>query len=117
MTLLLAQMGHVEKIAHTEMAHPEAQQASAKQQAAEALKHAQESVEKIEDPEESQLLLDKDGRSGGQGGGRNRKKRRQKRAQNQSDQSELADEDGSSAPEEARRANSPWQGNILNIKV
>ncbi len=102
--VLLAQMGHVQEIAHKESAHPEAQQAAAKQTIAETLKHEQDAVEKPDKAEHSKLLLDKDGKGGTGGHGKGRRRRRPPPGE----------------PEEedtAQAAKSPWQGNILNVKV
>ncbi|GFM35260.1 hypothetical protein LN040_09220 [Desulfovibrio subterraneus] len=102
--VLLAQMAHVEKIAHDEMVHPVAQQAAAKQNAAEELKREQQSVEKTPQSKDAQAVVDKDGRQGSGG------KPRKRRAKPPPD---IDEED--EQPE--RSAKSPWQGNILNVKV
>jgi hypothetical protein len=102
--VLLAQMAHVEKIAHDEMVHPVAQQAAAKQNAADELKREQSAVEKTPQSEDAQAVVDKDGRKGA--GGHARKRRAKPPPQNDEEEEQ---------PE--RAAKSPWQGNILNVKV
>lgn len=100
--IVLAQMGHVEKIAHNETTTPEAQREAAKHSAAEALKHEQSAVERPQEAEGSTVLLDKDG---GGGGGKRRQKKHPKKEQDAGEQ------------EAEARNTSPWQGNILNLKV
>ncbi|UZP66854.1 hypothetical protein N1030_14745 [Desulfovibrio mangrovi] len=103
--VLLAQMGHVEKLAHNETVHPEAQQAAAKQNAAETLKREQSAVEKTQQSKDSQAIVDQDGR--GAGGRRYARKRKAKPKPDTGGEDEQA----------TQEARSPWQGNILNVKV
>ena len=78
------------------------QRESAKHMAAESLKHDQKTIERTQNSGASQLLLDKDG---GRGGAQGRKKPRNKAPR--------ADE----AEDQEEASGSPWQGNILNMKV
>lgn len=102
--VLLAQMAHVEKIAHNETVHPEAQQAAAKQNAAEELKREQSAVEKTPQSKDAQAVVDKDGRQGAGGNARKRRAKPPPKPDGEEEQPE-------------HTAKSPWQGNILNVKV
>lgn len=96
-------MGHVQEIAHKEMAHPEAQQASARLTTPEELKRAQEQIDSADPSEAAELKADKD-REGGQSMPDKQNKRRE-------EQTDVAED---SMP---RDDSGPWQGNIVNLKV
>lgn len=100
--IVLAQMGLVEKIAHQETVTPEAQQATSKTIVAEAVKREQNSVERTQESESSQILLDHDGSNKGKHAPRKRRAKPKPHVE-----------------DEAKEANSNtlWQGNILDMKV
>jgi len=101
--IVLVQMAHVEKIAHNETVTPEAQQSTAKLIAAEAVKHDQSSVERAQEGEKAQILLDHDGHGGGKQHTAKRRARAKKHTEEKKD--------------EGASDNTLWQGNILDMKV
>lgn len=98
----LAQLGFADRIAQEAQGNAEAARQAAQQAAPEALKKRKDSIEKTEDAESSRAIkAEKDGK-GGQGGA-TRKQRRK----------------GTPPPGEdaCSAADSPWSGNIVNLKV
>lgn len=98
----LAQIGHAEKIAQELQSHPEIQGQTTELLAKEALKQQSESVEKPEDSEKSRSIS-------------SREKKRRERRQHHADAQKKAAE--AEQEEEPGTADSPWSGNILNLKV
>ncbi|CAK7063978.1 MAG: hypothetical protein DELT_01556 [Desulfovibrio sp.] len=97
----LAQLGLAERIAQEMQGHPEVVREAARQAAPEALKQQRESIEKTEDTSKSRnIKADKDGGNRGRSGNDAKEKKK----------APFAD-DTESAPE------TPWAGNILNVKV
>lgn len=96
----LAQLGLAERIAQEMQGHPEVVREAARQATPDALKQQRASVEKTEDTARSRnVKAEKDGGNKGQGGGERKKKK-----------APFAD-DTESTPD------TPWAGNLLNIKV
>ena len=98
----LAQLGFADRIAHEAQGHPEVARQAAQQAAPEVLKQQKDTVVETQSSEAARKLkAEKDGKGGGQGD-TGAKERRQ----------------GEPPPEEAESApNTPWAGNILNLKV
>uniref|UniRef100_B8DQ87 Uncharacterized protein n=1 Tax=Nitratidesulfovibrio vulgaris (strain DSM 19637 / Miyazaki F) TaxID=883 RepID=B8DQ87_NITV9 len=101
--VVIAQMGHAERVVHEAQAHPEMAQAAAQQAAAQALQHDRSQVQKTDESGKSEVVDERE---------RNRQRRqalllarRKARAAREEDD-EPADTD-----------DDPWSGNILNIKV
>ena len=97
----LAQVGLAERIAQENQGHPEVSRQAAQQTAPQELKNQKDTVAQSEHSEETRgVKAEKDGRKGG---GRREDKKRDTR---------------SASPEEPQSvANTPWAGNILNLKV
>ena len=97
----LAQLGFADRLA-LEAQHPELARQAAQQAAPEALKQQKDTIGETESTNKARALKpEKDGKgAGGEGDG---KKRRRK---------------GESLPEDVESTpDSPWAGNILNLKV
>ncbi|MBG3876513.1 hypothetical protein FVW20_05595 [Desulfovibrio oxamicus] len=100
--VVIAQMGHAERVVHEAQAHPEMVQAAAQQAAAQALQHDRSQVQKTEESGKSEVVSERE---------RNRQRRRallmaRRKARVEEEQDETPDSD-----------DDPWSGNILNIKV
>lgn len=101
--VVIAQLGHAERVAHEAQAHPEMAQAAAQQAAAQALVHDRSQVQKTGESGKSEVVDERE---------RNRQQRRAlllarrkaRAAQDEDDEPADSDDD-------------PWSGNILNIKV
>lgn len=98
----LAQIGHAEKIVQELQSHPEVQRQMAEQLAAETLKRQGASVEKTDDAEKSRSVSSRD---------KKRRERQERRAAHKKTAQEPAED------EESPGADSPWSGNILNLKI
>lgn len=97
----LAQLGLAERIVQEAQGHPEVLREAARQATPEALKQQRASVEKTDDTAKSRnVKAEKDGGNKGQSGEGERKKKK----------APFAD-DTESTPD------TPWAGNILNLKV
>lgn len=100
----LAQVGLAERIAQETQGHPEVLRQAAQQSAPQELKQQKDAVGEAERPETSRgVKADKDGKGGKDGGGKRGEKRGAKR--------------GGPDGERENAANTPWAGNILNLKV
>jgi hypothetical protein len=100
--VVIAQMGHAERVVHEAQAHPEMAQAAAQQAAAQALQHDRSQVQKTGESDKAAVVDERE---------RNRQRRRalllarrKARAAQEDDDTPDSDDD-------------PWSGNILNIKV
>lgn len=101
--VVIAQLGHAERVAHDAQAHPKMAQAAAQQAAAQALVHDRSQVQKTGESGKSEVVDERE---------RNRQRRRAlllarrkaHAAQEEDDEPVDSDDD-------------PWSGNILNIKV
>lgn len=102
----LAQVGLAERIAQETQGHPEVLRQAAQQSAPQELKHQKDAVGETERSETPRgIKADKDGKGGRDGG-----KRGGKRGPGRGpDGGPDGDRDGA--------ANTPWAGNILNLKV
>ncbi len=98
----LAQLGFADRIAHEAQAQPELARQAAQQAMPEILRQQKDSVVETQNSEASRKLkAEKDGKDGGQGGSGMQNRRQ-----------------GEAPPEEAESApNTPWAGNIVNLKV
>jgi hypothetical protein len=98
----LAQLGFADRMAHQAQEHPEVARQAAQQVAPEALRQQRDSVVATQDSEAARKLkAEKDGKGGGRGDSGKKSRRR-----------------GGSPPEETESApDTPWAGNILNLKV
>lgn len=100
----LAQLGYADRIAHEAQGHPEIARQVAQQAAPEILKQQKDAVGETEDAEAARKLTsEKDGKGGQSGRDGSSGKRRRK--------GEPPSEETPSAP------NTPWAGNILNLKI
>ena len=101
--VVIAQMGHAERVVHEAQAHPEMAQAAAQQAAAQAVQHDRSQVQKTGESGKSEMVDERE---------RNRQRRRalllarRKAHAVQGEEDETPDSD-----------DDPWSGNILNIKV
>ena len=97
----LAQLGFADRIAHEAQGHPEIARQAAQQATPEVLKQQRDKVDEPQGSEASKALKsEKDGKGSQGGAGDNQRKK------------------GEPPPEETESAsNSPWAGNILNLKV
>jgi len=98
----LAQLGFADRIAQETQGNAEAARQAAQQAAPEALKQQKDAVAATEDSEKTRKLKsEKDGEGGRNDSPGNRRHRK-----------------GDASPEEAESTpDSPWAGNILNLKV
>lgn len=99
--VVIAQMGHAERVVHEAQAHPEMAQAAAQQAAAQALQHDRSQVQKTEESGKSEVVDERE---------RNRQRRRSLLLARRKARAEEDDETPDSDDD-------PWSGNILNIKV
>ncbi len=98
----LAQLGFAERIAHEAQGHSEIARQAAQQAAPEILKQQKDSVGEPEEAEAARKVKPGKGGQGGGRGGTTHKRRRK----------------GQPPPEESpSEPNTPWAGNILNLKV
>ncbi len=97
----LAQLGFADRIAEAQE-HPELARQATQQAMPEVLKQQKDSVVETQNSEATRKLkAEKDGKDGGQGGAGKQNQRQ-----------------GGTQPEEAESVpNTPWAGNILNVKV
>ncbi|NHZ48869.1 hypothetical protein [Nitratidesulfovibrio liaohensis] len=101
--VVIAQMGHAERVVHEAQAHPEMAQAAAQQAAAQALHHDRSQVQKTGESGKAEVVDERE---------RNRQRRhalllaRRKARAAAEEEDETPDSD-----------DDPWSGNILNIKV
>lgn len=102
--VVIAQMGHAERVVHEAQAHPEMAQAAAQQLAAQALQHARSQVQKTGESGKSEVVDERE---------RNRQRRRAMLLARRKAQA-AAEEDEDETPDSD---DDPWSGNILNIKV
>ena len=98
----LAQLGFADRIAHEAQGHPEIARQAAQQAAPEILKQQKDSVGETEDTEAARKLKSGKDRQGGRErrGGSSGKRRQE-----------------NGTPESPSVPNTPWAGNILNLKV
>jgi hypothetical protein len=98
----LAQLGFADRIAHEAQGHPEVARQVLQQAMPEVLKQQKDSIVATQDSEAARKLkAEKDGRDGKQG-----------------DSGAKGQRQGEPPPEEAESVpNTPWAGNILNLKV
>ena len=97
----LAQLGFAERIAQEAQGHPEIARQAAQQIAPEALKQQKDTVGETENTQKSRSVkAEKDGKGNGGNAGQERRRK------------------GEPPPsEDEAAANSPWAGNIVNMKV
>ena len=102
--VVIAQLGHAERVVHEAQVHPEMAQSAAQQAAAEALRHDRSQVQKTDESGKSAVVDERE---------RNRQRRRAlllaRRKARAAEEEEDAD-----APDSD---DDPWSGNILDIKV
>lgn len=102
--VVIAQLGHAERVAHEAQAHPEMAQAAAQHAAAQALRHDRSQVQKSEESNRSELVDERE---------RNRQRRRALLLARRRNRAPQAEEDIETADADS----DPWSGNILDIKV
>lgn len=102
--VVIAQMGHAERVVHEAQTHPEMAQAAAQQAAVEALRHDRSQVQKTGESGKSEVVDERE---------RNRQQRRALlMARRKARAAQAEDEDGPDSDDD-----DPWSGNILDIKV
>jgi len=103
--VVIAQMGHAERVVHEAQAHPEMAQAAAQQLAVQALQHDRSQVQKTGESGKSEVVDERE---------RNRQRRRAMLLARRKAQAAAAEGDEDETPDSD---DDPWSGNILNIKV
>lgn len=101
--VVIAQLGHAERVVHEAQAHPEMAQSAAQQAAAEALRHDRSQVQKTDESGKSAVVDERE---------RNRQQRRALLLARR--KARAAEEEDADAPDSD---DDPWSGNILDIKV
>jgi hypothetical protein len=97
--LIIAPMGHIERLTHEAQTHPQLQQAAAQQAAAESLRHDRSQVQKTNKSEGGKINPDAE-----------------KKKENPDQDSPTPQEAKDGNHKETHKSN-PWSGNLLNVKI
>lgn len=102
------QMGHVEKIVEVQQNHPHMQQLAAQEEVAAALLRDKGRIDETQNSKAGKKVREKD---------EDEERRRRREERERQAAKALAGGDDAEDEEGSRKAESPWAGHIVNVKI